>query len=264
MGHRIARGPGVNGSWRATTSFWGSTPGNGSQRSGAIASLLFHSPLADSNSVYSDGVASLGELVNPAPEILRLQDLMPASGRMLTKIVSQPAQTTVIDAPFPVPWRRDRPIYINFDYWKQLSRPQRDLLLLRTVCWLIDIKWFKPNVYQALVVVGLVGTGSELFQSDLVGIVVSGGLTALAAMQLWRKYRRHSLELSADEAALKVAERRGYDRLEAARHLEAAIETVPRIEGRTGMSFAELVRCQNLRAIADLSAAAVPETVRRS
>jgi len=202
--------------------------------------------------------------VNPAPEILRLQDLMPASGRMLTKIASKPAQTAVIDTPFPVPWRRDRPIYINFDYWKQLSRPQRDLLLLRTVCWLIDIKWFQPDVYQALVVAGLIGTGSELFQSDPVGIVVSGGLTALAAIQLWRKYRSNSLELAADESALKVAERRGYDRLEAARHLASAIEAVPAIEGRTAMSFGELVRVQNLRAIADLSAASVPEGMRRS
>ena len=56
---------------------------------------------------------------------------MPASGRMLTKIVSKPQQTTIIESPFPLPWSSERPIFINFDLWCRLTKAQRDLLILR-------------------------------------------------------------------------------------------------------------------------------------
>jgi Protein of unknown function (DUF3318) len=196
-------------------------------------------------------------------EVSRLLDVMPASGRMLTKIVSKPQQSKVIDMSFPMPWNRDsRPININFDLWRRLSRPQRDLLILRTVSILTSIKWFKPDIYQGIALAGLVGTIVEAIQVDAVGIIVAGGLTAIAANQVWRSNRSVQRELDADEAAIKVALRRGYTEVEAAQNLLSAIEAVAEIEGRPSLNFTELIRTQNLRAIAKISGVGVPETVK--
>ncbi|OKH23486.1 hypothetical protein NIES593_09655 [Hydrococcus rivularis NIES-593] len=198
-------------------------------------------------------------------EIGRLLDMMPASGRMLTKIVSKPQQSKVIDTPFPMPWNRDnRPIYINFDLWRRLSQSQRDLLILRSVSILTGIKWFKPDVYQGIALAGLAGVAVELIQGDAVGMIVAGGLTAIAANQIWRSNRSVQRELDADEAAIKVALRRGYTEVEAAQSLLSAIEAVAELEGRPSLNFTELIRCQNLRAIAKISPVSVPETVKNS
>lgn len=200
--------------------------------------------------------------MEPTAEIRRLLDIMPASGRMTTKIVSKPEQAKVIDSPFPFPWNQERPIFINFDLWRRLSKPQRDLLLLRTVSWLTGVKWFKPDIYQGVVVAGLLGAMMELVQADVVGIVVAGGLTAIATTQIWRVSRSSQSELTGDEAAIRVAQRRGYNETEAAQHLLSAIEAVSKIEGRPSLDFTELIRCQNLRAIAGLSPVGVPEKIK--
>ncbi|MEQ9001892.1 MAG: DUF3318 domain-containing protein [Coleofasciculus sp. B1-GNL1-01] len=202
--------------------------------------------------------------MNPEPEIRRLRDLMPASGRMLTKIISKPQQTAVIDTPFPMPWSRDRPIYINFDLWRRLPRPQRDMLLLSTVSWLLNIRWFKPDLYQGVVIAGLLGGMVELVQGDAVGVVVATGLSAIAGSQIWRSTRSCQTHLEADTDAIKVALRRGYTETEAAQHLLAAIESVAEIEGRLSLNFTELIRSQNLRAIAGISPVGVPESVRQN
>lgn len=196
-------------------------------------------------------------------EIRRLLEVMPASGRMMTKLISKPEQRAAIDCPFPTPWMQTRPIWINFGLWSQLSKPQRDLLILRTVSWLTGIKWFRPSIYQGMVAAGVVGTIVELVQSDPVGIIVAGGLTAIAGTQIWRANRSTERELEADEAALLVAQRRGYSESEAARHLLTAIEAAAQIEGRPSLSFTELLRCQNLKAIAGLSPAGVPDRLRK-
>lgn len=201
--------------------------------------------------------------MNPEPEIRRLIELMPASGRMLTKIVSKPQQTTVIESPFPPIWSQERPIYINFDLWRRLPKPQRDMLLLRTVCWLVSIKWFKPDLYQGVVLAGLLGGIVELAQGDAVGIVVATGLSAIAGTQIWRSTRSSQSELDADENGIKVATRRGYTDIEAAQHLLAAMDSVVQIEGRYGLNFTELIRAQNLKAIAGLSSVGVPDTVKQ-
>ncbi|MGJ3248930.1 MAG: DUF3318 domain-containing protein [Elainellaceae cyanobacterium] len=195
-------------------------------------------------------------------ELGRLLDLMPASGRMTCKLVSRPEQRGVIDAPFPVPWDQNRLIAINFNLWNQLPRPQRDLLFLRTVSWVTGIRWFKFDLYQGGVAVGLLGTLVELFQGDAMGVVAAGGLTALAGTQIWRKTRSAQTELDADETAIRIALRRSYTEVDAARHLHAAIEAVARLEGRPSLSFTELLRSQNLRAIAGLSPMGVPQNVR--
>ncbi|MGK7916942.1 MAG: DUF3318 domain-containing protein [Prochloraceae cyanobacterium] len=201
--------------------------------------------------------------MNLNSEINRLLDVMPASGRMLTKIFSKPQQSQVIDISFPKPWDRgSRPIYINFDLWQRLSRPQRDLLLLSAVGRLTGIKWFKPDLYQGATLAGLLGLTVELLQGDAIGIVVAGGLSAIAASQIWRANRSLQTEMNADEAAIKVALRRGYTEAEAARHLLEAIEAVAKIEGRPSLNFTELIRSQNLRAIANLSSVGVPKSVK--
>ncbi len=200
--------------------------------------------------------------MEPTAEIRRLLDVMPASGRMMTKIVSKPEQKQVIDSPFPLPWQHWRRVYINFDLWRRLSKPQRDLLMLSNISWVVGVKWFKPDVYQGVVVAGLLGAGVELFQSDPVGIIVGGGLSAIALTQIWRNNRSSQVELDADEAAIKVAQRRGYTETEAAGFLLSAIETVAQIEKRS-LSFIELLRTQNLRAIAGLSPVGVPQVERR-
>ena len=200
--------------------------------------------------------------MNPEPEIRRLLDVMPASGRMTTKLISKPEQRLVIDAPLPMPWMRDRPIYINFDFWSRLSRSQRDLLILRTVSWLGAVKWFQPNLNFGLVAAGLLGTGIELMQQDFVGVAVASALSAIAATQIWRNNHSTSIELDADERALQVAQRRGYSETDAAGSLLSAIESVAQFEKRP-LSFIELLRGQSLRAIAGISAIGIPEELRR-
>jgi Protein of unknown function (DUF3318) len=198
--------------------------------------------------------------MEPNVEIRRLLDMMPASGRMTTKIVSKPEQAKVIDASFPQPWNQARPIYINFDLWRRLTKPQRDLLLLQMVSWLTGVKWFKPDIYQGVVVAGLLGGLLESSQSDVVGVVVAGGLSAIALVRIWRTNKSQESELNADAAAIKIAQRRGYSEAQAAQHLLSAIEAVGKIEGRSSLNFTELIRCQNLRAIAGLSPVGMPES----
>jgi hypothetical protein len=198
--------------------------------------------------------------MEPNVEIRRLLDVMPASGRMTIKIVSKPEQAKVINASFPQPWNQARPIYINFDLWRRLTKPQRDLLLLQMVSWLTGVKWFKPNIYQGVVLVGLLGGLLEASQSDVVGVAIAGGLSAIAAFRIWRTNKSQESELNADTAAIRVAQRRGYSEVEAAQHLLSAIEAVAKIEGRSSLNFTELIRCQNLRAIAGLSAVGIPES----
>ncbi|QLE40975.1 DUF3318 domain-containing protein [Nostoc sp. C052] len=201
--------------------------------------------------------------MEPNVEIRRLLDVMPASGRMTTKLVSKPEQAKVIDASFPQPWNQARPIYINFDLWRRLTKPQRDLLLLQMVSWLTGVKWFKPDIYQGAVLVGLLGGFLEAAQSDVVGVAVAGGLSAIAAFRIWRTNKSQESELNADAAAIKIAQRRGYSEAEAAQHLLSAIEAVAKIEGRASFNFTELIRCQNLRAIAGLSPVGIPESYDR-
>ncbi|AKG23411.1 DUF3318 domain-containing protein [Calothrix sp. 336/3] len=192
-------------------------------------------------------------------EIRRLIDIMPASGRMMAKIVSKPEQAKVIDANFPLPWNRERPVYINFDLWRRLTKPQRDLLLLRMVCWVVGIKWFKPDIYQGVAIAGILGGFVESSQSDAVGIVVAAGLSTLAIARIWTKNRSQESEIDADVGAIRIAQRRGYAEAEAAESLLSAIEAVAYIEKRPGLTFTELIRCQNLRAIAGLSSQNIPQ-----
>ncbi|HEY9907552.1 MAG TPA: DUF3318 domain-containing protein [Thermosynechococcaceae cyanobacterium] len=197
-------------------------------------------------------------------EVRQLLDVLPASGRMLTKIASKPEQAAVIDHPFPMPWVRDRTIWINFNFWSRLSRSQRDLLILRSTSWLAGVRWFRPQLYQGVALVGVLGAVVQLAQGDATGTIIAGGLSALAGTQIWRANRSTERELEADEAALRVAQRRGYSETEAAQHLLTAIEAVADLEDRPSLSFVELLRCQNLRSIAGLSTVGIPESLKRN
>jgi Protein of unknown function (DUF3318) len=190
-------------------------------------------------------------------------DVMPASGRMQTKLISKPEQSTVIETPFPPPWVRERPILINFDLWRSLSRAQRDLVILRAVSWLVAVRWFKPGTFQILGVMGLAGGVAEILQADLLGMVMASGLAAVAGTQIWRENRSEALEIEADDAAVRVAQRRGYSEQDAATHLLSAITTIAQIEGRPSLTFSELIRSQNLRKVAGLSPVSVPDTLRK-
>lgn len=200
--------------------------------------------------------------MNPDVEIPRLRELMPASGRMVAEIVSQPSQRQVILAPMPRPWQSRYPVNINLQLWARLPEPQRDLAFLRQVCWLTAVRLLKPDLYQGLTVVGVAGALIELVQLDAVGALTAGGLGALAGVQAWRSSRGPRAELRADEAAVQVALRRGYSEADAARHLLASVESIAYVEGRSGLSFVELIRSQNLRTLAGLSAVPVPDELR--
>ena len=144
-----------------------------------------------------------------------------------------------------------------------LARPQRDLLLLRTVSWVCNIRWIKLDINQGVALAGLVGTAVEIVNQDAVGVMLAASLTGLGLTQIWKSNRSSQVELEADETAIRVALRRGYTEPEAARALLGAIERVAEIEGRNGLDFVELIRCQNLRAIAKLSPVTVPDNIRQ-
>jgi hypothetical protein len=200
--------------------------------------------------------------MNPDTEIARLIDIMPASGRMYCRLINQPNQSRVVAVTAPRPWVKSRPIYINFELWDELPRPQRDILLIRTINWLNTTQWFKLDWQRGLAVAGVLGGRVELAQGEAIGVVVAGGLTGWAGWQIWKENRSAQREITADEAAIRFALRRGYSEQEAARHLIGAIENTAKIENRFSLDFVELLRCQNLRAIAGLSNVPVPEDLR--
>ncbi|MEB3267843.1 MAG: DUF3318 domain-containing protein [Leptolyngbya sp.] len=184
--------------------------------------------------------------VNTNAEITRLRDLMPASARMNTRLLLDDRLTCVIQVPFPRPWRRSHPITLNWVLWQSLSLPQRDLLFLQAVSWLGAVRLLKPEPYQIVTVLGAVGGLFEIFQGDAVGTLAAGGLGAIAASQIWRSRQGAQSQLEADDAAIRVAQRRGYSEREAVQHLLSALERVPMIEGRA-LNYSELLRTQSLR-----------------
>ncbi|BAZ42829.1 hypothetical protein NIES4101_87990 [Calothrix sp. NIES-4101] len=192
-------------------------------------------------------------------EIRRLSELMPASARMMVKIISKPEQIKVIDVLFPLPGNRERLIYINFDLWCKLTKPQRDILFLRIVSWLLEVKWFKPDISQGIILAGLLVGLVEFRQGDVVGTIAALALSGMGIVRIWRMNNSQELEINADNDALNIAQRRGYSPTAAAENLLNSIETVAKIEGRSHLSFNELVRCQNLRVLSGLSGVGIPK-----
>jgi hypothetical protein len=202
-------------------------------------------------------------VVNPNAEISRLRELMPATARMKTKLMLNERQLDVIKAEFPRPWQQTHTVSINLDLWHQLAVAERDLLFLRTVCWVTLANVLKPNWYQALAGVGLAGGVVELLQGDAIGVITAAGVTALAGWQIWRGVTGPQVDIAADDKAVQVALRRGYEQGQAAEALIRAIEAVPPLEGRRVLTVNELIRCQNLRVQAGRSEFSVPESYLR-
>ncbi|PSB05342.1 hypothetical protein C7B61_07525 [filamentous cyanobacterium CCP1] len=189
--------------------------------------------------------------MNLSAEINRLLDLMPASGRMYTKLVNNPKQRKVIAANY-LPWVETHAININFDLWEKLPQPQRDLMLLHVVCWILNKRQFRFNLYQGLATIGGTGVLIETIRGEPAGIVMLGGLAVLAGVQAVRTRRKDEVLAEADEAAVEVAQRRGYSEPEAAKALLEAIDSVAQIENRA-LTVTDVVRSQNLKAMAGLS-----------
>jgi hypothetical protein len=191
-------------------------------------------------------------------EILRLLDLLPASWRMSTKIIFKSDRETTVSSTPILPWARSTLITIEPKLWMQLSVVHRDLLLLREVSWRQQAKWFKLGTYQAIALLSFLGGMFELMQGDTVGIAIGIMLTTVAVEQVRRRSKGTQTQIAADNEAIQVAQRRGYTESAAARGLLDAVQFVAKLEGRSNLEFTELVRCQNLRAIAGLSPVRVP------
>jgi len=196
--------------------------------------------------------------MNAAQEINRLADLLPASWRMASKIKPKPEQPEVITSSPILPWSSTSQIMINFRLWAQLTPTHQDLLLIREAAWRQREKWFTVGTYQFVTLGAAMSAIAELVQADPLGITASLGLGAIAVNQIWRKNRSNEIQLEADSDALKVAVKRGYTETMAAKTLLEAIQALSKLEGRSAPEFVELIRCQNLRAIAGLSHVTVP------
>ncbi len=115
--------------------------------------------------------------VNTNAEISRLRELMPASGRMNTRLMLDDRLTSVIETPFPRPWHRSHPITLNWVLWQEMSLPQRDLLFLQAVCWLSSVRLLKLEPYQGVAAAGALMGIFELVQGDVVGTLAGGRLS---------------------------------------------------------------------------------------
>ncbi len=126
-------------------------------------------------------------------EIRRLLDLMPASGRMMTKIVSKPEQRQIIDSPLPRPWQQQRQVYINFDLWRRLSKPQRDLFIGMTL--FLGVRSLVAALARSLKVKYSISFSvSSAFKYE--GILLSGGLKYSIKIVSMRRNANESLSVS--------------------------------------------------------------------
>lgn len=198
--------------------------------------------------------------MNINEEIARLRDLLPASWRMATSIKSKPEQIEPVSSLQILPWQKGTQVNINFRLWRQLPEAQRDMLLLHEVSWRQQTKWLQTGAYQGIAGAAFVGGVVEGLQGDATGMAIAILLGAIGINQILRKNKSSQIEIEADNEALEVAQKRGYSETEAARALLEAIPAVAKLIGRNKPEFTELIRCQNLRAIANLSKTTIPET----
>jgi hypothetical protein len=191
--------------------------------------------------------------MNINEEIARLRDLLPASWRMATSIKSKPEQLEPISSLQILPWQKGTQVNINFRLWRQLPEAQRDMLLLHEVSWRQQTKWLQTGAYQGIAAAALVGGVVEAVQGDVTGIAIAILLGTIGINQILRKQKSAQIQMQADSGALEVAQKRGYGEIEAARALLEAIPMAAKLVGRDAPEFTELIRCQNLRAIAGIS-----------
>jgi len=199
--------------------------------------------------------------MNINEEISRLRDLLPASWRMTTSIKSKPEQPEAISSSQILPWTKGVQIGINFRLWRQLAEAERDLLVLHDVSWRLQTKWLQTGAYQGVAAMSLVGGIVEAIQGDVTGIAIAILLGTIGVNQIVRGNKSSQVQVQADNEAIEIAQKRGYGKAEAARALLEAIPAAARLMGRNTPEFTELIRCQNLRAIAGLSKTPIPDSV---
>ena len=199
--------------------------------------------------------------MNINEEISRLRDLLPASWRMTTSIKSKPEQPEAISSSQILPWTKGVQIGINFRLWRQLAEAERDLLVLHNISWRLQTKWLQTGAYQGVAAMSLVGGIVEAVQGDVTGIAIAILLGTIGINQIVRGNKSSQVQVQADNEAIEIAQKRGYGEAEAARALLEAIPAAARLMGRNTPEFTELIRCQNLRAIAGLSKTPIPDSV---
>ncbi len=197
--------------------------------------------------------------MNINEEIARLRDLLPASWRMTTSIKSKPDQPELIASSQILPWAKGAQVEINFRLWRQLIEAERDLLFLREISWRQQTKWLQTGVYQGVAALALVGGIVESLQGDVTGMAIAILLGTIGVNQILRGNKSSQVQVQADNEAIEVAQRRGYTEAEAARALLEAIPAAAKLSGRNAPEFTELIRCQNLKAIAGLSKTKIPD-----
>jgi hypothetical protein len=180
---------------------------------------------------------------------------------MNTSIKSKAEQIEAIASLQILPWQKGTQININFRLWRQLAEAQRDLLLLHEVSWRQQTKWLQVGTYQAIAAASLAGGVVETLQGDVTGIAIAILLGTIGINQILRGNKSSQIKVQADLEAIEVAQKRGYRESEAARALLDAIPSAAKLSGRNTPEFTELIRCQNLKAIAGLSKTKIPETV---
>ena len=188
--------------------------------------------------------------MNINSEISRLLDVMPASGRMLVKIVSKSGQSEVIKIPFPFLWNRNnRLIYINFGLWCQLAEGQRDLLILRIIFHLTDIYSFKLNLNQIILLFGVLELFVKAIQQDTLGVSVFGILIIIFMRQFWYGNRSIQKEIDIDKDTIKASVKRGYTKSNAAKNLLEGIENIAKLEGHSLLESKYLIRLEYLQSL---------------
>lgn len=197
--------------------------------------------------------------MNINEEIARLRDLLPASWRMTTSIKSKPEQPELIASSQILPWAKGTQIEINFRLWRQLIEAERDLLVLREISWRQQTKWLQVGIYQGVGAMAIVGGVVEAVQGDVTGIAIAILLGTIGINQILRGNKSSQIQVLADNEAIAVAQKRGYGEAEAAKALLEAIPAAAKLSGRDKPEFTELIRCQNLKAIAGLSKTTIPD-----
>ena len=199
--------------------------------------------------------------MNINEEIARLRDLLPASWRMTTSIKSK-AELSKPIASLPIlPWQKGTQVNVDFRLWRQLPEAQRDMLFLYEVSWRQQTKWLQTGVYQGVAAIALIGGIIETVQGDVTGIAIALLLGTIGINQILRTHKSSQVQVQADNEAIEIAQKRNYSQVEAARALLEAIPAIARLMGRSTPEFTELIRCQNLRAIAGLSKTTIPDTI---
>ncbi len=197
--------------------------------------------------------------MNINEEIARLRDLLPASWRMTTSIKSKSEQPELIASSQILPWAKGSQIEINFRLWRQLVEAERDLLLLREISWRQQTKWLQVGIYQGVGAMAVIGGVVETVQGDVTGIAIAFLLGTIGINQIVRGNKSSQVQILADNEAIAVAQKRGYSEAEAAKALLEAIPAAAKLSGRDKPEFTELIRCQNLKAIAGLSKTPIPD-----